>query len=161
MLQKHKALLQVAAIPFRYERDSLKVLLLTTRRKRNWIIPKGWPIEGLNFRRSAEQEAMEEAGVKGSISKDPIGDFIYFKKIARGQKVPCTVVTYGLHVTEQLTEWIEKGQRDILWCSPFRAAKEVKNLGLSTLLQNIASEDSVLTQKHHSKSFSKVNLNEC
>ena len=161
MLQKHKALLQVAAIPFRYERESLKVLLLTTRRKRNWIIPKGWPIEGLNFRQSAEQEAMEEAGVKGSISKDPIGDFIYFKKIAPGQKVPCTVVTYGLHVTEQLTEWIEKGQRDILWCSPLRAAKEVKNLGLSTLLQNIASEDTVLTQKHYSKSLSKASLDEC
>ena len=161
MLQKHKALLQVAAIPFRYERDSLKVLLLTTRRKRNWIIPKGWPIEGLNFRRSAEQEAMEEAGVKGSISKDPIGDFIYFKKIAPGQKVPCTVVTYGLHVTEQLTEWIEKGQRDILWCSPLRATKEVKNLGLSILLQNVASDDSVLTQKHYSKSFSKALLDEC
>ena len=160
MLQKHKALLQVAAIPFRYERDSLKVLLLTTRRKRNWIIPKGWPIEGLNFRRSAEQEAMEEAGVKGSISKDPIGDFIYFKKIARGQKVRCTVVTYGLHVTEQLTEWNEKGQRDILWCSPLRAAKEVKNLGLRTLLHNIASQDSVLAQKHHSKLFSKAVLDE-
>ena len=161
MLEKHKALLQVAAIPFRYERDSLKVLLLTTRRKRNWIIPKGWPIEGLNFRRSAEQEAMEEAGVKGSISKDPIGDFIYFKKIAPGQKVPCTVVTYGLHVTEQLTDWIEKGQRDILWCSPLKAAKEVKNLGLSTLLQNIARTDSVLTQKNQSKFFSKALLDEC
>ena len=160
MLQKYKALFQVAAIPFRYERDSLKVLLLTTRRKRNWIIPKGWPIEGLNFRRSAEQEAMEEAGVKGSISKDPIGDFIYFKRITRGQKVPCTVVTYGLHVTDQLSEWIEKDQRDILWCSPCRAAKEVKNLGLSTLLRNIARENSVLTQKHRSKLFSKALLDE-
>ena len=82
MLQKHKALLQVAAIPFRYERDSLKVLLLTTRRKRNWIIPKGWPIEGLNFCRSAEQEAMEEAGVKGSISKGPIGDETWNLQVA-------------------------------------------------------------------------------
>jgi 8-oxo-dGTP pyrophosphatase MutT (NUDIX family) len=153
MFQKHKALFQVAAIPFRYELDSLKVLLLTTRRKRNWIIPKGWPIEGLNFRQSAEQEAMEEAGVKGSISKDPIGDFIHLKKIARGQRVPCTVVTYGLHVTEQLTEWIEKGQRDILWCSPLRAAKEVKNPGLSALLQNIGSQKSVLSQKRHLKLF--------
>ena len=155
MLQKHKALLQVAAIPFRYERDSLKVLLLTTRSKKHWIIPKGWPIEGLNFRRSAEQEAIEEAGVTGSISKDPIGNFIYLKKIAPGQKVRCTVVTYGLHVTNQLSEWIEKDQRDILWCSPFRAAKEVKTPGLSALLQNIASEPSILKPKPHLKPILK------
>jgi len=144
MSQEHKALFQVAAIPFKYEPDSLKVLLLTTRKTGKWIVPKGWPIEGLNFSQSAEQEALEEAGVKGLISKDPIGDFIYHKKIAPRRKVPCTVVTYGLHVTDQMSEWIEKGQREILWCSLLGAAKKVKNTGLRDIFRNISTDKSIL-----------------
>ena len=144
MSQEHKALFQVAAIPFKYEPDSLKVLLLTTRKTGKWIVPKGWPIEGLNFSQSAEQEALEEAGVKGLISKHPIGDFIYHKKIAPRRKVPCTVLTYGLHVTDQMSEWIEKGQREILWCSLLGAAKKVKNTGLRDIFQNISTDQSIL-----------------
>ena len=144
MSQEHKALFQVAAIPFKYEPDSLKVLLLTTRKTGKWIVPKGWPIEGLNFSQSAEQEALEEAGVKGLISKDPIGDFIYHKKIGPRRKVTCTVVTYGLHVTDQMSEWIEKGQREILWCSLLGAAKKVKNTGLRDIFQNISTDQSIL-----------------
>ena len=144
MSQKHKALFQVAAIPFRYKPDSLKVLLLTTRKTGKWIVPKGWPIEGLNFSQSAEQEALEEAGVEWLISKDPIGDFIYHKKIAPRRKVPCTVVTYGLHVTDQMSEWIEKGQRKILWCSLPEAAKKVKNTGLRDIFQNISTDQGIL-----------------
>ena len=107
-------------------------------------MPKGWPIEGLNFSQSAEQEALEEAGVKGLISKDPIGDFIYHKKIGERRKVACTVVTYGLHVTDQMSEWIEKGQRKILWCSLLGAAKKVKNTGLRDIFRNISTDQSIL-----------------
>tara|TARA_B100001093_G_scaffold414023_1_gene404014 strand:+ start:616 stop:1074 length:459 start_codon:yes stop_codon:yes gene_type:complete len=144
MSKEHKALFQVAAIPFKCEPDCLKVLLLTTRKTGKWIVPKGWPIEGLNFSQSAEQEALEEAGVKGLISKEPIGDFIYYKKIAPRRRVPCTVVTYGLHVTDQLSEWVEKGQREILWCSLLKAAKKVKNPGLRDIFQSISTDQSIL-----------------
>ncbi len=32
---------QSAVIPFRFRRDKLEVLLITSRRRKRWIIPKG------------------------------------------------------------------------------------------------------------------------
>ena len=57
---------QYGALPYRFAADgSLEVLIVTTRRTRRWIIPKGWPIHGLTPAKSAAREAFEEAGVRG------------------------------------------------------------------------------------------------
>src|SRR5215217_4191218 len=36
---------QFAALPFRTREDDLEILLITTRKKRRWPVPKGWPIK--------------------------------------------------------------------------------------------------------------------
>ncbi|KRR27650.1 hypothetical protein [Bradyrhizobium retamae] len=36
---------QFAALPYRLREDDLQILLITTRKKRRWSIPKGWPIK--------------------------------------------------------------------------------------------------------------------
>ena len=138
--------MQVAAIPFKYENDCLKILLLTTRKKRKWIVPKGWPVDGLSFNESAKKEAMEEAGVSGLISKAPIGDFIHNKTISRGQKTPCKVITYSLLVTDQLLDWDEKKERSRRWCSISKAAERVSNRGLSKMLRIISEDPSILSR---------------
>ena len=138
--------MQVAAIPFKYENDCLKILLLTTRKKRKWIVPKGWPVDGLSLYESAEKEAMEEAGVRGSISKEPIGDFIHNKTISRGQKTPCKVITYSLLVTNQLLDWQEQKERSRQWCTISEAAERVSNRGLSKILRIISDDSSILTR---------------
>ena len=138
--------MQVAAIPFKYENDCLKILLLTTRKKRKWIVPKGWPVDGLSFNESAKKEAMEEAGVRGSISKEPIGDFIHNKTISKGQKTPCKVITYSLLVTDQLLNWKEQKERSRRWCSISKAAERVSNRGLSKMLRIISEDPSILTR---------------
>jgi hypothetical protein len=52
---------QYGALPYRFTDDAaLEVLLLTARRSKRWIIPKGWPIKGLRPAKSAAREAFEE-----------------------------------------------------------------------------------------------------
>ena len=49
-----------------------EVLLVTSSNGR-WILPKGWPIDGMTASEAAQQEAWEEGGVKAdNASADPI-----------------------------------------------------------------------------------------
>ena len=70
---------QFAALPFQYGEDGrLRVMLLTSRETRRWVIPKGWPIHGRKPSEVAAQEAFEEAGLLGTIvGKRPIGSYHY------------------------------------------------------------------------------------
>ncbi len=60
---------QVAALPLQLFGGRLKVLLITSRDTGRWIMPKGWPMDGEQDWRAAEIEALEEAGVEGTISR--------------------------------------------------------------------------------------------
>ena len=61
-------LYQYGALPFSItEQGAIKVLLVTTRGRRNWIIPKGWPIRNLTAAATATREAYEEAGLVGAV----------------------------------------------------------------------------------------------
>ena len=65
---------QVGALPLRFEDDgTLKVLLITSRRSRKWIIPKGNLMKSLAPHDAAAREAFEEAGAIGSIEGCPRG----------------------------------------------------------------------------------------
>ena len=57
---------QVGALPFRLGRDGKpKILLVTSRESRRWVIPKGWPMKGRKPFQAAAREAYEEAGLRG------------------------------------------------------------------------------------------------
>ena len=61
---------QVAALPLTIGEDGVtRVLLLTSRETRRWVIPKGWPMKGCKPYEAAAQEALEEAGVTGQAKK--------------------------------------------------------------------------------------------
>jgi len=65
-------LVQYGALPYRLTKTrSIELLLVTSREAKRWIIPKGWPIDGLKPFKSAAQEAYEEAGIHGIIGKRP------------------------------------------------------------------------------------------
>ena len=84
--------------------------------------------------------------MRGSISKEPIGDFIHNKTISRGQKTPCKVITYSLLVTNQLLDWQEQKERSRQWCTISEAAERVSNRGLSKILRIISDDSSILTR---------------
>jgi len=56
---------QFAALPFSAEGDAVKILLVTTRRRGRWSVPKGWPIPDRKPHQTAGVEAYEEAGLVG------------------------------------------------------------------------------------------------
>lgn len=70
---------QVAAIPLRWLNGAPEVLLVTTRGRGQWIVPKGWPLGNDPDRHSAAREAFEEGGVTGRIETYSVGSFAYWK----------------------------------------------------------------------------------
>ena len=124
---------QYAALPYR-DRNGLEVLLLTSRETRRWIIPKGWPMAGRSPHAAAAQEAKEEAGVVGRISKKPLGSFNYVKRLKNGAPLQCTVDVFPMKVSKHLTHWREQNQRTAHWCAPEEAAELVEEPDLSALI---------------------------
>ena len=129
--------LQVGALPYRRSAGGEpELLLVTSRGTRQWIIPKGWPIEGLTNAESAAREAYEEAGILGEIGGAPIGAFTYEKPL-KGADTPSlfSVDVYLLRVERQLTYWPEAGERSLGWVSPAHAQSLVTNQGLADLIR--------------------------
>jgi 8-oxo-dGTP pyrophosphatase MutT (NUDIX family) len=127
---------QFAAIPFKITPEGLRVLLLTSRETRRWVIPKGWPIRGLKPRAVAAREAFEEAGMVGTIvGKHPIGSYYYSKQLTADREMLCHVRVFLLSVEHQVDEWPEKAQREYRWVSPVEAAQMVREGGLAEILR--------------------------
>jgi 8-oxo-dGTP pyrophosphatase MutT (NUDIX family) len=124
--------LQVAALCWRSS-PILEILLVTSLRTRRWILPKGWPHPGLSLAQSAANEALEEAGVTGTVAAEPIGRYHYLKD-KDGSALPCAVEIFPLFVTGQRDSWPEKGARELLWLPAERAVAKVAEAGLKRIL---------------------------
>ncbi|WP_395444259.1 NUDIX hydrolase [Caulobacter sp. UC70_42] len=125
---------QVAALPWRGEGEALRVLLVSSRETRRWVIPKGWPMKDKADAAAAAQEAYEEAGVVGVIAEQPIGEYEYLKKLKSGAARLVKVDVYPLEVTTELQSWPEKGQRTLDWMTPVEAALAVQEPALRELI---------------------------
>ncbi|MEH6725250.1 MAG: NUDIX hydrolase [Hyphomicrobiales bacterium] len=129
---------QMAALPVRLsDNGDWRILMITSRDTGRWVLPKGWPMKGKNLSQAAEQEALEEAGVIGKISKEPIGVYHYLKRIEGGVDIPCEVVLYPMKVTKLLHRWPERNERKRKWFSAKGAAKRVMEDDLKELLVSI------------------------
>jgi 8-oxo-dGTP pyrophosphatase MutT (NUDIX family) len=130
---------QYAALPYRLNGEALEVLLITSRRTRRWIIPKGWPMEGRRPAACAAREALEEAGVTGPMAKLPIGHFRYLKELRMGVELPCRVEVFALKVTHEQDAWQEKDRRERRWFAAAEAADRVGEPQLKLVIQRFAS----------------------
>lgn len=126
---------QVAALCFRGKGEARRVLMITSRRQKRWIVPKGWPIDGLEANEAAAQEAWEEAGVKAAnISPKPLGAFHYEKRMDNGTSVPCNAQVFAVEVDHLEEAFPEASERDRKWVKPEQAAQMVKEPSLRNLL---------------------------
>ncbi|WP_164468278.1 NUDIX hydrolase [Caulobacter vibrioides] len=132
---------QVAALPWRGEGDALRILLVSSRETRRWVIPKGWPMKGRTDPQAAAQEAYEEAGLKGAIAPRPFGEYPYLKRLKNGQARMVKVDVYPLEVKETLAAWPEQGQRTLEWMTPVEAALAVQEPELRDLIARFAGVD--------------------
>ncbi len=136
---------QVAAIPVMVnDSGERRVMLMTSRETRRWVIPKGWPIKGLKSHMAAVREAWEEAGIIGCVAKKPIGSYEYLKRLG-DQFEPCNVKVFLLAVEQQSATWPEKGQREFETVSFREAAERVDEPGLKSLFETLESQGPVLT----------------
>jgi 8-oxo-dGTP pyrophosphatase MutT (NUDIX family) len=127
---------QVGALPFRHGRDGKpKILLVTSRESRRWVIPKGWPMKGRKPFEAAAREAYEEAGLRGAVGKRPLGHYLYQKRLKNLDAVLCQVKVFPLKVRKQLKHFPEEHQRELRWFTPAEAAEAVSEPGLAALIR--------------------------
>jgi 8-oxo-dGTP pyrophosphatase MutT (NUDIX family) len=131
-------LVQVGCLPLIIAEDgTTKVLLVTSRDTKRWIIPKGWPMKGHKPSKAAAQEALEEAGVIGETANKPVGSYRYRKRREADFAV-CEVQVYELAVRKQLKKWHEKGQRERRWFTLEEAAASIEEADLAALLMRLS-----------------------
>ncbi|MEP0091568.1 MAG: NUDIX hydrolase [Paracoccaceae bacterium] len=125
---------QFGALCWRKVGDKIQVLLVTSRRRGRWVVPKGWPVDGATPAQSAETEAYEEAGVKGKAAQSCLGIFSYDKDLGEGEQLPCVVALFPIKVKKVLSNWPEQKERRRKWMSLKKAAKRVDDPELGAIL---------------------------
>ncbi|WP_093922225.1 NUDIX hydrolase [Sulfitobacter brevis] len=134
-LFKRPKQIQVAALCYRDTEDGKRVLLITSRDTGRWIVPKGWPIDGLDGPGAALQEAWEEAGVtEADIESAPMGIYEYDKRLTEGLTVPVRAQVYLTRVRDLSTEYPEASERKRAWFSPKEASTLVDEPDLKAIL---------------------------
>lgn len=123
---------QSGVIPYRWQQEELQVLLITNRRNRRWVIPKGIVEQGMSPAASAVNEAWEEAGLRGRLYPQAAGSFSYSKWGGE-----CRVEVFLLQVEEQAEEWPEAVVRRREWLSVAEAAQRVREAELCQLLESL------------------------
>jgi uncharacterized protein len=114
------------------------VLLVTSRDTGRWVVPRGNPIPGLPPHLSAAQEAYEEAGVRGPVTSEAVGQYGYRKTRRSGRGERARVTLYPLRVEEELEDWPEARERTRRWFAPADAAAAVLEPELKALLARFA-----------------------
>lgn len=125
---------QFAALCYRVRRGKVQILVITSRRSKRWIVPKGWPMEGKTPAASAATEAWEEAGVRGIASDTALGVYTYGKTVGEELELPCVVMLYPMLVKSLAKKFPESGQRRRRWVSRKKAAKLVAEEDLARLI---------------------------
>ena len=122
---------QSGVLPYRKNKTSMEVLLISSRKHKNWIIPKGIVEPGLTPENSAIKEAYEEAGISGVISGPSLGKYTVEKWGGI-----CSVEVFPFQVELVYDQWPESEFRERLWCPASDAVRKVRSAELAVLIQS-------------------------
>ena len=125
---------QVAALCYRVSRKGVEVLLVTSNGQGRWILPKGWPMKHKSAKKAALIEAYEEAGVFGKAGSKPVGQYVYEKHLADGQRLRCKATAYPIKVKRMIKRFPEHLSRKRIWVPQKRAARLVEEKSLKKLI---------------------------
>lgn len=124
---------QSAALPYRVGNAGLEVLLITSVKRKRWIIPKGIVEPDLGPVESARMEARQEAGVEGVVSAESLGSYQHQKWGG-----VCTIEVFPLRVSGLTEVWPEGNVRERKWLPPAEAVELVDNDGLRRIIAGLA-----------------------
>jgi 8-oxo-dGTP pyrophosphatase MutT (NUDIX family) len=120
---------QSGVIPYRIHEDKLQILLITSIKKKRWVIPKGFVEFRLTAFESAKKEAYEEAGVIGTGEDLEIGSYEIQKETGRIE-----VRVFPLLVTKLLEVYPEIDLRKRKWFDYDEAVGKVDNPRIARML---------------------------
>lgn len=121
---------QSGVIPYRIQDGKVEVLLITSRDRQNWVMPKGDIPNGMSPPESAAKEAWEEAGVIGQVNTREIGTYTY-----RKQGKNYRVKMYLLPVEMLCEDYPEAKQRKRQWLEVPKAMRRIKTTSLKQILK--------------------------
>lgn len=133
MGKQSKYIEQSAVIPYRIRDGELEILLITTRRKKRWIIPKGLVEPNMTPHASAAKEALEEAGVIGEAFSEVVGSYTYQK-----WGKTCRVKVFLLRVDILQPCWLED-DRDRQWFSLSQAIENLQKVEIQQILLSLSN----------------------
>lgn len=119
----------------------MRVLLVTSRETRRWVIPKGNPMAGVLPHAAAAIEAEEEAGVSGLVCPTPLGSYRYRKRRGNGASLMLDVDVFPLAVTREYPTWKEQHQRERRWFTLPEAADAVDESDLRDLIRSFGPSE--------------------
>lgn len=123
---------QSGVIPYRKKNGKTEVMLVTSIRRKKWIVPKGFIEYNMTPFQSAKKEAFEEAGVKGSNATKILGSY----KVRKNGNELLTKI-YSMKVMRVFKDYPEKNLRKRKWYSVYDAAKKVEIDELATIIRRL------------------------
>ena len=126
---------QSGVIPYRKAKNGLEVLLITSIKKKKWVIPKGFIEFNLSPFESAKKEAFEEAGILGSNETIELGHFENTKSIG-----VCHVKVFAMEVIKVLDDYPEKEKRSRKWFSLKEAAAILEAAQISEMVNTLETK---------------------
>jgi len=122
-------------IPYRKKDGELQILLITSIRKKKWIIPKGFIEFNLSAFESAKKEAYEEAGIIGANETIELGNFKIDKY---GGDV--LIKVYSMEVVEEHEDYSEKNLRKRKWFSMDEAIKKIETPEIANMIRKLETK---------------------
>lgn len=138
MSNKGRTVPRVVCCAIPIHRSAGKVLVITSRKRQNqWVLPKGgWETSDVKLEAAASREALEEAGVRGTITS-------YVTTI---ESPSTTYHFYELDVSTLDQDWLESNERTREWVDYTEAVRRIswkkelaQGLSMSSLNPRISS----------------------
>lgn len=123
---------QSGVIPYRKIEGNFEILLITSIRKKKWIIPKGYVEFNLSPFDSAKKEAFEEAGIIGSNETVELGTIL----LKKGNGVTRLRI-YSMEVVKILDDYPDKELRRRKWFSVDEAVEKVSFPEITAMIKSL------------------------
>ncbi|WP_245571412.1 NUDIX hydrolase [Neorhizobium alkalisoli] len=114
--------------------ERVEILLIGSLRNGRWGIPKGHIEPGETSRDTAEREAFEEAGIKGTATERVLGSFAYTKE---GSPFRYCVAVHLLVATDIASDFPEKDRRKTKWVPIDVAHREIAQTPLGQIIRDL------------------------
>lgn len=124
---------QSGVVPYRLQNGQIEVLLVSSRKKKHWVIPKGIVEPDLTPQASAAKEALEEGGILGEVLPQSLGTYTYAKWGGI-----CRVAVFLLKVTGLEADWLEN-YRERRWFGLGEAIEQLEEEELKTIVGKIST----------------------